>query len=295
MGLGGFFKNTFGKQTCAFCGGECGMMNRTKIKGDEFICGKCDDMCSPYIRKCDYTKDALQGHMEYMKRCDRIYNEVILPNIAKHQRYPSATARQGIEFFDDFGMFHIIDGSRDNDKRYPKELIRYDQVASYELYIEEDEPKEPGKPKVFKEAGIKLTLVGAKDDTMRMRKGLRAHPYIIEPIKICFATSESERERYFQYDAKNAISHFNYIFGVHDDEHGLFSIGMTTKEKRDLLGAVGFAKAAMSAVKVAKDGGEMTEEQKTEIQKNMNAMDDANTGGLAQYTRAADEAEAKVI
>ena len=32
MGLGDFFKNIFGKKTCAFCGGECGMLNRTKIK-----------------------------------------------------------------------------------------------------------------------------------------------------------------------------------------------------------------------------------------------------------------------
>ena len=32
MGLGDFFKNIFGKKTCAFCGGECGMLSRTKIK-----------------------------------------------------------------------------------------------------------------------------------------------------------------------------------------------------------------------------------------------------------------------
>ena len=51
MGLGDMFKKTFGKKECAFCGGECGMMNRTKIKGDEYICGKCDDMCSFYVRK----------------------------------------------------------------------------------------------------------------------------------------------------------------------------------------------------------------------------------------------------
>ncbi len=37
MGLGDFFKNIFGKKTCAFCGGECGMLDRTKIKGDEYI------------------------------------------------------------------------------------------------------------------------------------------------------------------------------------------------------------------------------------------------------------------
>ena len=78
MGLGDFFKNIFGKKTCAFCGGECGMLNRTKIKGDEYICGKCDDMCSFHIQKYRFTKDELRGHMEYMKRSDRIYKEVAL-------------------------------------------------------------------------------------------------------------------------------------------------------------------------------------------------------------------------
>ena len=69
---------------------------------------------------------------------------------------------------------------------------------------------------------------------------------------------------------------------------------MSTKEKRDLMGTVAFAKTAIDAVKIAKDGGEMSEEKKAEIQANMNAMEDANTGGLAEYTRRADAAEAKI-
>ena len=293
MGLGDFFKNTFGKKTCAFCGGECGMMSRTKIKGDEYICSKCDDMCSNFIRKSRFTKDELAGHMEYMKRSDRIYNEVILPNIKKHESYPSATQRQGIEFFDDFGMFRIMDGSRDNKDRYPTELIRYDQLASYKPYYEEAEPEEAGKPKVFHEGGIIIRLVGALDDTTKMQKGLRAHPYITEEIKVCFATNDREKENYLKY-AENAIHHFDYIFGVHDDEHALFSFGMNEKEKRDLKAAVAFTKTAFDAVKVAKNGGEMSEGKKTEIMENMNAIDDAQTGGLAKYTRAADAAEAKI-
>jgi len=291
MGLGDFFKNIFGKKTCAFCGGECGMMSRTKIKGDEYICSKCDDMCSNFIRKSRFTKPELEGHMEYMKRSDRIYKEVILPNVQKHERYPSATSRQGIEFFDDFGMFRIIDGSKDNKEQYPKELFRYDQVASYEPYYEEAEPEEAGKPKVFHEGGIIIRLVGALDDTTKMQKGLRAHPYITEEIKVCFATNDREKENYLKY-AENAIHHFDYIFGV--ESKGLFSFGMSKQEKRDLKAAVAFTKTAFDAVKVAKNGGEMSEEKKTEIMENMNAIDDAQTGGLAKYTRAADAAEAKI-
>ena len=291
MGLGDFFKNIFGKKTCAFCGGECGMMSRTKIKGDEYICSKCDDMCSNFIRKSRFTKPELEGHMEYMKRSDRIYKEVILPNVQKHECYPSATSRQGIEFFDDFGMFRIIDGSKDNKEQYPKELFRYDQVASYEPYYEEAEPEEAGKPKVFHEGGIIIRLVGALDDTTKMQKGLRAHPYITEEIKVCFATNDREKENYLKY-AENAIHHFDYIFGV--ESKGLFSFGMSKQEKRDLKAAVAFTKTAFDAVKVAKNGGEITDEKKAEIMENMNAIDDAQTGGLAVYTRAADAAEAKI-
>lgn len=291
MGLGDFFKNIFGKKTCAFCGGECGMMSRTKIKGDEYICSKCDDMCSNFIRKSRFTKPELEGHMEYMKRSDRIYKEVILPNVQKHECYPSATQRQGIEFFDDFGMFRIMDGSRDHKENYPKELFRYDQVASYEPYYEEAEPEEAGKPKVFHEGGIIIRLVGALDDTTKMQKGLRAHPYITEEIKVCFATNDREKENYLKY-AENAIHHFDYIFGV--ESKGLFSFGMSKQEKRDLKAAVAFTKTAFDAVKVAKNGGEITDEKKAEIMENMNAIDDAQTGGLSKYTRAADAAEAKI-
>ena len=291
MGLGDFFKNIFGKKTCAFCGGECGMMSRTKIKGDEYICSKCDDMCSNFIRKSRFTKPELEGHMEYMKRSDRIYKEVILPNVQKHECYPSATQRQGIEFFDDFGMFRIMDGSRDHKENYPKELFRYDQVASYEPYYEEAEPEEAGKPKVFHEGGIIIRLVGALDDTTKMQKGLRAHPYITEEIKVCFATNDREKENYLKY-AENAIHHFDYIFGV--ESKGLFSFGMSKQEKRDLKAAVAFTKTAFDAVKVAKNGGEISEEKKAEIMENMHAIDDAQTGGLSVYTRAADAAEAKI-
>ena len=69
---------------------------------------------------------------------------------------------------------------------------------------------------------------------------------------------------------------------------------MSKQEKRDLKAAVAFTKTAIDAVKIAKDGGEISEEKKADVMENMHAIDDAQTGGLAQYTRAADEAEAKI-
>lgn len=38
MGFFDFFKNMFKKQNCTFCGKECGVLGRDKIKGDEYIC-----------------------------------------------------------------------------------------------------------------------------------------------------------------------------------------------------------------------------------------------------------------
>ena len=56
MGIGDFFKKTFGKQTCAFCGKEVGMMSRDKIKNDEFICSDCKRTCSRFIQVYRMTK-----------------------------------------------------------------------------------------------------------------------------------------------------------------------------------------------------------------------------------------------
>lgn len=53
MGLGDFFKKTFGKQACTLCGNECGVMHRTKIKGGEFVCNDCKRKCSMFVRLCN--------------------------------------------------------------------------------------------------------------------------------------------------------------------------------------------------------------------------------------------------
>lgn len=76
MGLGDFFKNIFGKKNCALCGKECGMMHRSKIKNKEFLCSDCGNLCSKYIRLSELTLDEIKGHIEYMKRQNRLYEEV---------------------------------------------------------------------------------------------------------------------------------------------------------------------------------------------------------------------------
>ena len=76
MGIGDFFKNIFGKKSCALCGKECGMMHRSKIKNKEFLCSDCGNLCSKYIRLSELTLDEIKEHIEYMKRQNRLYEEV---------------------------------------------------------------------------------------------------------------------------------------------------------------------------------------------------------------------------
>ena len=280
MGLGDFFKKTFGKQTCAFCGKEVGMMSRDKIKNDEFICSDCKRTCSRFIQVYRLTKDELLGHMEYMKRQGKLVESI---SALRGYRIPSAS-RQGIIFYDEVGMFRVYNS--DKDDKYPMEMIRYDQVAKYEPYLIESEPSEPGKEKEFKEGGVKITLVGGQNDLSQMPKGLRAHPYITGEITI-------QLDKNNMTYAENIIQHFGTIFGVHDDTKGLFSFGPTTQQKREREAMKAMGGMFKEAIKAAKSG-EVSEEAAAKVTDAMNKVDDAATSGLAKYSRLADEAEAKI-
>ena len=285
MGFMDWLKGTFGKQTCAFCGNEVGMLKRTKIKNKEFICNDCKRTCSRFIQVYRMTKDELLGHMEYMKRQEKLYNEVV----GKPSRVvPSASSEQSIEFYDECGMFRIRDD--DYDGRYTKELFRYDQVAKYEPFCNESEPEEPGKPKVFDSCGVIITLVGSDTDQSEVRKGLRPHPYITSEIEV--VVNKREKDIGMLY-VNNIISHFNYIFGVGDDTKGLFSFGPTTQQKREGEAMKAMGSMLGAAIKAARTG-EVPEDAAAQVQDAMNKVDDAATGGLAKYSRLADEAEAKI-
>ena len=93
----------------------------------------------------------------------------------------------------------------------------------------------------------------------------------------------------------NAKRHFDYIFGVHDDERGLFGFGGSRAEKREDAAAIGMAAAFGTAFKAATKGEDaITEADKEKLKEGMNAVNDAATGGMAVYTRRADEAEARL-
>jgi len=286
MGFMDWLKGTFGKQTCAFCGNEVGMLKRTKIKNKEFICTDCGYGCSQYIQKYRYTKDELLGHMEYMKRQDALY-EAIKDRMTV--AIPSATNRQSIEFYDDHGMFRIRDLSDDR-KPWKKELFRYDQVAKYEPYLDESEPEEPGKPKEFGECGVEITLVGAEEDQTQLRRGLRPHPHVTETIRVCV----NDRDKHIgQLEVNQIICHFNRIFGVGDDTKGLFDFGPTTQQKREGEAFKAMTGMFGAAIRAAKSG-EVSEEDAAKVADAMNKVEDAATGGLAKYSRLADAAEEQI-
>lgn len=285
MGFGDRLKKTFGKQECAFCGNEVGMLKRDKIKNGEFICHDCRRTCSRYIQVYRLTKDELLGHMEAMKRQNKLYE--MLEGKA-NTSVPSAGNLEAIEFYDDYGMFRIRD--RDKDGRYPMEFIRYDQVASYERYLEEGEPDEPGKPKVFGEWGVDITLVGADELLEGELKGRRAHPYINETLRVRI----NDRDKHIgELEVNQIISHFDYIFGVNDNTRGLFNFGLTKQQKREgeaLKAVGGMFKEAIKAART----GEVSEDAEAKVADAMSKVDDAATSGLAKYSRLADEAEAKI-
>lgn len=280
MGIGDWFKKTFGKQACAFCGNEVGMMKRDKIKNGEFICSDCKRTCSRHIQVYRFTKDELLGHMEYMKRQGKLVESI---SALRGYRIPSAS-RQGIIFYDEVGMFRVYNS--DKDDKYPMEMIRYDQVAKYEPYRIETEPTEPGKEKEFKEGGVKITLVGGQTDLSRMPKGLRAHPYITGEITI-------QLDKNNMTYVENIIHHFDGIFGVHDDTKGLFSFGPTKQQKREMDAMKAMGGMFKEAINAAKTG-EVSEDAAAKVADAMSKVDDAATGGLAKYSRLADEAEAKI-
>lgn len=108
------------------------------------------------------------------------------------------------------------------------ELFRYDQVASYEPYVEETTPSEQGEEPEFEECGIKIKLIGANAADADVKFGNCAHPYIKREFKLCFSKKDKT------HDIINACNHFDFRFGVHSNSRALFRFGLTTAEKRNI-------------------------------------------------------------
>lgn len=221
----GFFSNLFAKQNCAVCGKECGTLHRSKLRDGQFLCDDCGNKCSKYIRLSELTLDEAKEHMEYMARMKRVFDEVFDKTEFRVNAYPSTPTQMGLVFCDELGMLYIDDRTGGRGKM--PELIRYDQIASYEEYLDETPAKEPGQKPTLNGGGLKLKLV--------------------QPRSITEAQTQ-----------------------------------------RGMIGAMGaVASAAMK-------GGQLSEQEKARFVENINLANDAQTGGMALYSRRADEAFAKV-
>ena len=285
----GFFSNLFAKQNCAVCGKECGTLHRSKLRDGQFLCDDCGDQCSKYIRLSELTLDEAKEHMAYMARMKRVFDEVFDKTEFRVNAYPSTPTQMGLVFCDELGMLYIDDRTGGRGKM--PELIRYDQIASYEEYLDETPSKEPGQKPTLNGGGLKLKLVQPRGITeAETRRGLQPHPYIKQELVICF----SKRDRREIGYAHIARQHLDHIFGVHDNETSMFGRRMSKAEERELKGQMGMISAMSAVASAAMKGGQLSEEEKARFVENINLANDAQTGGMAVYSRRADEAFAKV-
>ena len=171
----GFFSNLFAKQNCAVCGKECGTMHRSKLRDGQFLCDDCGDQCSKYIRLSELTLDEAKEHMAYMARMKRVFDEVFNKTEFRVNAYPSTPTQMGLVFCDELGMLYIDDRTGGRGKM--PELIRYDQIASYEEYLDETPAKEPGQKPTLNGGGLKLKLVQPRSITeAQTQRGMRPTP-----------------------------------------------------------------------------------------------------------------------
>ena len=127
------------------------------------------------------------------------------------------------------------------------ELIRYDQIASYEEYLDETPAKEPGQKPTLNGGGLKLKLVQPRGITeAETRRGLHPHPYIKQELVICF----SKRDRREIGYAHIARQHLDHIFGVHDNETSMFGRRMSKAEERELKGQMGMTTASTATAPI---------------------------------------------
>ena len=286
----GFFSNLFAKQNCAVCGKECGTLHRSKLRDGQFLCDDCGNKCSKYIRLSELTLDEVKEHMEYMARMKRVFDEVFDKTEFRVNAYPSTPSQMGLVFCDELGMLYIDDRTGGRGKM--PELIRYDQIASYEEYLDETPAKEPGQEPTLNGGGLKLKLVQPRSITeAQTQRGMRPHPYIKQELVICF----SKRDRREIGYAHIARQHLDHIFGVHDNETSLFGRRMSKAEERELKGQVGMISAMGAVASAAMKGGQLSEQEKARFVENINLANDAQTGGMALYSRRMSKAEEREL
>ncbi|MCR4787097.1 MAG: DUF4428 domain-containing protein [Lachnospiraceae bacterium] len=279
----GLFGKLFSKQVCAFCGKEVGAMHHSKMKDGEYACNECAAKCSEFVRLSEMDKNTVAEHMSFMEKRSGVYNSMFSGK--SQNTFFNNRRNYGLAFCDELGLVAILNFKKN---RINTEVLRYDEIASYEPYYEKT--TQDGK-EIFKESGIILRVLpaGRMMNDPEKQRGLRQHPYITRDMKLCFRTDEKETDY-----ADNAAAHLDFIFGVNDSKRGLFQFGSTKEEKRQIEAGAKMAGMLGSAIKGAVTGNVDEEKLKEQFAAASDAADAANTGGLLKYSKAADAALAEV-
>ena len=219
---------------------------------------------NPPPRKIKVDKNAKQVFAENGK----VYFGIVIPDDAGG---PAKYAAEELAFFLGKALNAKIPVAKQRDAKWKHAIILGDNTLSRKAGLNVKNLTRDGF--LMKTVGNDIYIAGLDDKDVNTKKLMsRLHFWGEQPMMHQRGT----------------------IFGVYDDTKGLFSFGPTTQQKREgeALKAMGGMFAA--AIKVAKAGGEVAQETMEQVQDAMNKVEDAATCGLAQYSRLADEAEAKI-
>ena len=142
----------FSKENCAFCNKTIGMFTKKAMNDKKYICKDCIKKCSAFIKIKNYDSEYIRNHIEYMKKQNELYEKEFktLDNLHKIIPLPFS----GIVFADDIAMFEVID-SKTIGKNF-KELFRYDQIRSFQLYTNKNNS---GEGKKYSEVGVRIFYI----------------------------------------------------------------------------------------------------------------------------------------
>ena len=280
----------FSKEECVFCGKSAGFFGRKRLVNNEgYICKDCENKCSSLINVGRFTKEELKGHMEYMEKQNKIYEEAFEGKDKKNiDRFVCIST--GVEFVDEIAMFRYL--SPNADKKENKELFRYDQIKSYEPYMIANTNSQGGKK--YSEVGIIIHLYSSWTPDMKQYKDNRSfHPYVTE-LKVPVHRNVDD---FTGGPLKNKL---DKLFGVYEDNSVFGSIKSSivgTNKQREQAKVAAEGLKALGSLAKAKMSGNEDDEQKAkenlDVLKN-DALDLA-TGNRASYTKIANDVEDQIL
>ena len=183
----------FKKEICCVCGKKAGLLQRTKLEDDQYLCINCSvNYCSSFLKRGNYTKEQIMEHMDNLKKHEELYiNEFKKDGIFKFHGKGIT-----ISFSDELGLFSIY---YDDEGQKFHEMFRYDQISNYYIRTETDVND-----------AVKLSRVDVVLE-------LENHPYC-DKIRIMCAIKQNEMQTVKETVAEPLIKKLDEIFGKPHEE-----------------------------------------------------------------------------